>query len=217
MTGILFGLAPALRSSRPDLVEALKDSSRGAGTSERSGRLRGLLVVAEVALSVILLVTAALTIRSFVALQQVDVGFRPDRTLLVGVPLPPSRYATLEQRNLFGRALLERVKPLSGVRAVALGNGGLPFGGAQSLYAIDGQLVPEGQTVTVNLVSADYLQAMGIPLRRGRTLTDAEVDDGDRVALINEAARRLCPRERIRSGSASASRSWSGRPETGRC
>jgi putative ABC transport system permease protein len=193
LTGILFGLAPALRSSRPDLVEALKDSSRGAGTSERSGRLHGLLVVAEVALSVILLVTAALTIRSFVALQQVDVGFQPDRTLLVGVPLPPSRYATLEQRNLFGRALLERVKPLPGVRAVALGNGGLPFGGPQSLYAIDGQLVPEGQTVTVNLVSADYLQAMGIPLRRGRTLTDAEVDDGDRVALINEAARRLWP------------------------
>jgi putative ABC transport system permease protein len=191
VSGILFGLAPALRSSRPDLVEALKDSSRGAGTSERSGRLRGLLVVAEVALSVILLVTATLTIRSFVALQQVDVGFQPDATFLVGVPLQPRRYATLEQRNLFGRELLERVKSLPGVRAVALGNGGLPFGGPQSPYTIDGQPAPAGRTVTVNLISADYLRAMGIPLRQGRSLTDAEVDRGDGVALINEAARRL--------------------------
>jgi len=193
VTGVLFGLAPALRSSRPDLVEALKDSSRGAGTSERSGRLRGTLVVAEVALSVILLVTAALTIRSFVALQQVDVGFQPEGTLLVGVPLPPQRYVTLEQRNLFGRELLERVQSLPGVRAAALGNGGLPFGGPQTPYAIDGLPVESGQTVTVNLISADYLRAMGIPLRRGRTLTDAEVARGDRLALINEAARRLWP------------------------
>lgn len=191
LTGILFGLAPALRSSRPDLVEALKDSSRGAGTSERGGRLRELLVVAEVALSVVLLVTAALTIRSFVALQHVDVGFRPAGTLLVSVPLQPRRYATLEQRNLFGRELLERVKSLPGVRAVALGNGGFPFGGPQSPYTIGGQPGPAGGAVTVNLISADYLRAMGIPLRQGRPLTDAEVDRGDRVALINEAGRRL--------------------------
>ncbi len=191
LTGILFGLAPALRSSRPDLVEALKDSSRGAGTSERGGRLRGLLVIAEVALSVILLVTAVLTIRSFVALQRVDVGFQPEGTLLVSVPLQPRRYATLEQRNVFGRELLERVKSLPGVRAAALGNGGLPFGGPQSPYTIGGQPGPAGRAVTLNLISADYLRAMGIPLRQGRTLTDAEVDRGDRVALINEAARRL--------------------------
>src|SRR6266498_5719424 len=98
LTGILFGLAPALQSSRPDLVAALKDDARSSGASA-GGRTRAALVVIEVALSVVLLVGAGLTIRSFVALQQVDLGFRPERVMSVGLPLPPQRYATWEQRN----------------------------------------------------------------------------------------------------------------------
>src|SRR5262245_2126200 len=116
LTGILFGLAPALQSSRPDLVAALKDDARGSGASA-GGRTRAALVVIEVALSVVLLVGAGLTIRSFIALQQVDLGFRPERVMSVGLPLPPQRYATWEQRNRFARELLERVKSLEIGRA----------------------------------------------------------------------------------------------------
>jgi putative ABC transport system permease protein len=108
LTGILFGLAPALQASRPDLIDALKDRSSGAGP--RSGRLRSGLVVAEVALSVVLLISAGLTIRSFIALQQVDLGFRTDHLMQVDVPLPSARYPTLAQRNQFARQLLEGVR-----------------------------------------------------------------------------------------------------------
>jgi len=144
-------------------------------------------------LSMVLLVSAGLTIRSFIALQQVDLGFQPERVLMVGVPLPPKRYATLEQRNRFAQELVERVKNLPGVQAVTVGNGGMPFGGPQSTFAIDGQSESETRRITLHLVSADYLHALGIPLLRGRMLTEREIDDLKPVAVINEAAIGLWP------------------------
>jgi putative ABC transport system permease protein len=193
LTGILFGLAPALQASRPDLVETLKEAGRGAGAGARTGRMRSALVITEVALSVVLLVSAGLTIRSFIALQQSDYGFNPDHLLRLNLPLAPTRYRTLEQRNQFSRELLDRVKAIPGVDAVAIGTGGLPFGGPRSPFTIQGQPNGDKRPITVNFVSADYLRALGIPLRGGRTLTDHEVERGDRVALINEAARKLWP------------------------
>jgi len=193
LTGILFGLAPALHSSRPDLTDALKDAGRGSGATTQGGRTRAFLVVAEVALAVMLLVCAGLTIRSFIALQQVDLGFQTERVLMVGVPLPPKRYATLEQRNRFARELVERVKNLPGVQAVTIGNGGMPFGGPQSTFAIDGQSESETSRITLHLVGADYLRTLGIPQLRGRMLTEREIDDLDPVVVINEAAIALWP------------------------
>ena len=128
LTGILFGLAPALQLSRPNLVEALKDETRGSGASA-GARTRASLVVAEVALSLVLLVSAGLTVRSFIALQHVQLGFRPERVMTVNLPLPPKRYVTWDQRNRFAEELLQRVENLPGVQAAAIGNGGLPFGG----------------------------------------------------------------------------------------
>src|SRR5215813_8983862 len=192
LTGILFGLAPALQSSRPDLVAALKDDARSSSASA-GGRTRALLVVVEVTLSVVLLVSAALTIRSFIALQQVDLGFRPERVTTVGLPLPPTRYQTWEQRNRFAQELLERVKKLPGVQAVTIGIGGLPFGGPQSTFALEGQDNAERRRVTIHAVSADYLSALSIPLRRGRMLTDREISAAESLAVINEAAVKLWP------------------------
>jgi putative ABC transport system permease protein len=193
LTGILFGLAPALQASRPDLTDALKEAGRGSGTGPRTGRVRSALVVAEVALSVVLLVSAGLTIRSFIALQQVDLGFQSDHLLRVGVPLPPARYPTLEQRNRFAQQVLDRVKTVPGIEAATMGAGGLPFGGPRSGYAIQGHPESDERSVTVNFIGADHLRTLGIPLRSGRPLTDHEVDRGDRVALINESARKLWP------------------------
>ncbi len=193
LTGILFGLAPALRSSKPALTDALKEAGRGAGTGPSGTRLRNLLVVAEVTLSVVLLVSAGLTIRSFVALQQVELGFETGRLLRVGLPLAPARYGTLDQRNLFAEQLIDRLGALPGVEAVTIGVGGLPFGGPTSRYVIDGQAPSDERTVMVNFVGADYLRALAIPLRSGRMLTRDEVRRGDRVAVVNEAARKLWP------------------------
>jgi len=192
LTGILFGLAPALQSSRPNLVDALKDDSRGS-SAFAGAKTRSALVIAEVALSVVLLVSAGLTIRSFVALQQVELGFRPERVLVVGLPLLAQRYATLEQRNRFAQELLERVTNLPGVVAATIGRWGLPFGGPQSTFSIDGQQDSEARRIAIHAVAAGYLQTMGIPLRRGRMLTEHEVNSSQPLALINEAATRFWP------------------------
>jgi predicted permease len=193
LTGILFGLAPALQSARPDPAEALNDAPRGSGESGRGRRTRAVLVVAEVALSVVLLVGAGLTVRSFAALQRVDLGFQAERLLMVGLPLPPKRYASWEQRNRFADELLQRVRGLPGVQAASIGNGGTPFGGPQSPYAIEGVPVAEQRRMTLHLVGADYLRTLGIPLVRGRMLSEQDVAAARPMAVVNEAAARLWP------------------------
>jgi putative ABC transport system permease protein len=192
LTGILFGLVPALQCSRQDLVEALKDAARMSGASTAGGRTRNLLVVTEVALSVMLLVGASLTIRGFVNLQNTDVGFQPERVLMVGVQLPPKRYATYQQRVAFTQGLLDRVRALPGVESAAIGNGGMPFGGIGSRYTIEG-MAPAADPILLSLVSAGYPETLGIPLRLGRGITEQEVVHADGVALINEAAAKLWP------------------------
>jgi len=192
LTGIISGLVPALQSARSNLVEALKDESRASSTAA-GGNTRALLVIAEVALSMVLLVSASLTIRSFVAQQHVELGFEPKRVMAVGLPLPPKRYTTSEQRNRFARELLDRVRRLPGVAAATIGNGGLPFGGLQSTFSIDGRAEAETRRITLHAVGADYLRTVGIPLRQGRMLTEQEINGADHVAVINQAAARAWP------------------------
>ena len=193
LTGILFGLVPALRSSHPDLADALKDGGSGAGGSVRGQATRSGLVVVEVALSVILLTGASLAIRSFIDLLRTDPGFQPEKTLTMRVALQPDRYPTLEQRNAFDRDLLENISNLPGVQAAAIGNGGMPYSGWESSYSLEGQPRVGGQKVVVSLISSNYLQTLGIPLKRGRDFTSAEVENGMHVVLINESAARLWP------------------------
>src|ERR1043166_2845306 len=180
------------RCSRPDLVETLKEATKGSGPSASGGKTRRLLVVVEVALSVVLLVGASLAIRGFVNLQHTDVGFQPDRVLMVGLQLAPKRYATYEQRIAFTQNVLERVRSIPGAQSAAIGNGGLPCGGQQSGFSIEG-LAQTTQRMTVSLVSADYPQTLGIPLQAGRGLNNQEVARGEHVVLINTAAAKLWP------------------------
>jgi putative ABC transport system permease protein len=194
LTGILFGVAPAFRSSRPDLVEALKGGGSGAVGGVRGQAMRSWLVVAEISLSVFLLAGASLAIRSFVQILRTDPGFQPERTLRMDLTLPPRQYATLEQRNLFDRNLLESIMSLPGVQQAALGNGGMPYSGWQSSYSLEEQKPPsDDQKVVVSLISSKYPQTLGIPVKRGREFTAAEVENGMRVALINESAAKLWP------------------------
>jgi putative ABC transport system permease protein len=192
-TGILFGLVPALQCSRPNLVDSLKEGGRGASGSIQGQKTRRTLVVVEVALAVILLAASSLTIRNFQGLMKTDLGFHPEKTLMVNVPLAPKQYSTIERRNLFGQTLLDRVKNLPGVQAAAIGNGGMPFGGPQSPFTIAGVAPTSDKQINIGLISADYPQALGIALHRGRQLTDQDVTRGDHVALINETAAKLWP------------------------
>jgi putative ABC transport system permease protein len=193
LTGILFGLVPALRSSRPDLSDTLKDGGNGAGGSTRGQSVRSGLVVVEIALSVVLLAGASLTIRTFVQILRTDPGFQPEKTLTVSIDLQPKSYPTMEQRNILGRELIENVSSIPGVQAAAIGNGGMPYGGWQSAYVIEGHPRVEGQKLAISLVSGSYLRTLGIPLKRGRNFTSSEIENGMHVALINESAARLMP------------------------
>jgi len=191
-TGILFGLAPALRCSRPDLVDALKDSGRTA-SGAAGGRTRRALVVAEIALSVVLLMGASLTIRGFQRLLSVETGFHTDKVLMVAVQAAPKRYPTYEQRIALAERVLDAAADLPGVQSAAIGNGGLPFGGPRSTYTIAGQPREESRNLQLGLISAGYPQTMGVPLRAGRVMTRSEIAHATPVALINESAAKLWP------------------------
>jgi putative ABC transport system permease protein len=191
LTGVVFGLFPALKATRPDLTEALKDGARGAGTAEHSGRTAGWLVVAEVGLAVVLLLGGAQTARSFSALQRVDLGFRTERLAVVNFTVDRKRYDTFQKRNRFAQDFLERVSHLPDVEGAAMGNGGLPFGGPDSTYAIEGHADDGTRRMNVSLMSEDYIKTMGVPLRKGRMPTGREIDDALPVAVVNEAAAAL--------------------------
>jgi putative ABC transport system permease protein len=192
LTGIVFGLVPALQSSRPNLTDALKDAASGSSVAA-GGKTRAALVVTEVALSVALLVSAGMTARAFVALQQVDLGLQPEQIMTARLLLPPNRYDTAEKRDRFAAELLTRVADLPGVASATIGNGGLPFGGQESRYSIGGAAASEQQSILLQFGSADYLTTLGIALRAGRTFTTSEVADARAVALVNETAAKLWP------------------------
>jgi len=189
LTGVLFGLAPGLQSTRPDLNEALKDGGHASGLGGvRGARTRNALVVVEVALSIVLLVGASLTIRGFVELQSVDRGFSPQKTVQLRIPFVAQRYPTLAQRSALQRDFVERLKRVPGVAAATVG--AIPSFGGSSGVTIPGQPKPVDGMFT-NFVGTEYFETLGLALLAGRNLTEHEVARGDRVALISEAASKL--------------------------
>ncbi|HKP13610.1 MAG TPA: ABC transporter permease [Blastocatellia bacterium] len=188
LTGILFGLVPALQASKPDLNETLKDAGRGS--TGRRHVLRNVLVVAEVMMTVMLLVGAGLMVRSFYRLQQVDPGFNADNLLTFGVTLPPQKYKEAAQQIGFFEQLADRLRTLPNVEAVGISSG-LPLGnnGWQTSFVVDGQPPPEpGRTPLTEAAAAspEYFRALGITLLKGRNFTDADTKDVPRVALVDE-------------------------------
>ena len=216
-TGILFGLAPAF-SSRHVTHDALKEGGRGGTAGAGSQRLRSTLVVAEVALSLTLLVGAGLLIRSFLRLQEVDTGFRPDGVLTMRISLPEEKYAKVEQTRPFYRELLDRIRRLPGVDAAG-GATGLPLGGTgwSGTTTVDSQAVqPRDTTPEADQrpVFPGYFEAMGIPLVRGRYFEQRDNEKGAPVAIIDETmAKTYWPNEdaigkRIKQGGRQSTQPW---------
>ena len=193
LSGLVFGTAPALAAARADLQDRLKEGGR-TGTGARGQRTRGLLVVAELALALLLLVGAGLLLRSFARLMATNPGFDTARTVTMHVSLPSNDYPTDVARvNLF-RDLFARVESLPGVRAAG-GVSFLPLTGlgAATSFAIEGRPAPPiGQepTADVRAVAHDYFEAMGIRLVRGRLFTDRETPETAHVVIINETLAR---------------------------
>ncbi len=194
LTGVLFGLAPALEASRPNLNESLKEGGRGAVTSGRSHRLRDLFVVAEVALALVLLIGSGLMIRSLARLQSVDPGFDAKNLLTTKLLLPASKYGEDPQRKAFFKQLTERVRTLPGVRSVGAVSY-LPIAGlgAATGFVIEGRPpLPPGQQLVgdVRVVDGGYFGTMGIPFLQGRTFSERELTDESHVVIINETMAR---------------------------
>jgi predicted permease len=185
-TALLFGLAPALHGCVPNLVESLKSGARTAGAGHGQGMLRNGLVVAEVALSMMLLAGAALMMRTLVRLQAIDLGFRPDRVLTMRVPLSSTRYPDAPRRNTFFRDLLARVSGVPGVAAAGINSGFHPFGGWGVRVEVPGGR-QDTRRVGFNQIDPGYLKVFKVRLLAGRELSDQDVAGGQRVALVNEA------------------------------
>ncbi len=201
-TGVLFGLAPALGASRPDLVRMLRMSGT-AGNQGSSRRVlaglnvRGLLLVLQVSLSIVLLIGTALLIESVSRLRGVALGFNPSNVLTARISLAPSRYDTDQKRTSFFEQLIQRVGSSPGIRGAAaamflpmMGYAGTPVqDAAQPLLKLN-----ERPLATISIITPGYFRTLDIPLRRGRDFSERDKADAQRVAIIDEAlARRFWP------------------------
>jgi predicted permease len=211
LTAMLFGLAPAWHMSRLGQNYAqLKEGSRSDTEGHHRQRLRGLLVAAQVALALVLLVGAGLFLKSLGKLRDVDTGFRPQHVASASVALPPAQYSAEDKQAAFFHSALEKLSNTPGIEKAAVIEP-LPFSGDNSSasFQIEGRLArPDepGPHGGIRKVSADYFAAMEIPLRKGRYFTDADRKDSQPVAIIDEnLARQYWPNEdpigkRIRNG-----------------
>ncbi|HEX9367492.1 MAG TPA: ABC transporter permease [Vicinamibacterales bacterium] len=198
LTGIVFGLAPALQASKADLQEALKEGGRGTAGGGRAW-IRNTLVVAEVALSLLLLIGASLFVRSFVNLQEANGGFDAAPLMTMRFYMPNELYATPDSKVRRAGDILRRVEALPGVQAAFASNlVPLSGGGGFSQILIEGRAIEKGKEPGVELtgVSPHMLKTLGLPVIRGRELSDTEAMTKAPYAVINQAmAKRFWPKE----------------------
>jgi predicted permease len=192
LTGLIFGAIPAIRSSRAGVQGSLRMDNRGSSAS--FGRAASLLVVAEIAVAVLLVISAGLLIRSFAELLRVDPGFRSERIITARITPPETRYADAARTRLFYGELLTRVGALPGVQAVEA-TSHLPLVGGPGGFAfeVEGKPYVQGTgapTTAERTVTPGYLQTMGISLLRGRALADTDREHSLNVAVINETMAR---------------------------
>jgi len=195
ITGLIFGLAPALQAAHFNLNDTLKESGRDSAASSRGNRIRGFLVICEVAVSLILLIGAGLLINSFLRLRNVDPGFRAEKVLTMTIALPEVKYPDRAHRAIFYDELVRRVETLPGVTSAAvvsdvpLTNSGNSVG-----VSIEGRPDPAPDRVPIvitRMISSHYFKAMSIPLLKGRELNEGDKGDSPPVAVISETTARL--------------------------
>jgi putative ABC transport system permease protein len=217
LTGVIFGLAPALQAAQPRVNEALRESGR-AGAGARGQRLRNTFVVAEIAMALVLLTGAGLTLKSFWRLQAVESGFKSDGVLTLRMLLPFTTHPQPSQRAAFFRQVLDRIRALPGVAATGAvsripmapgNNSGTMTGENSAVRPNDPQVETE-----MRWASPEYFQTMGIALLSGRDFNDADAEGTLPVAIVDESfARRFYPDEdpigkRIKRGGPQSTRPW---------
>jgi putative ABC transport system permease protein len=196
VTGILFGLAPAIQASKPDLNETLKDGVGKAGVGRH--RLRAALIVAEISMSLVLLTGAGLLMKNFLTILKINPGINTDNVLTMGITLAPAKYENDARRRAFYDELMRRARSLPGVEAAALINN-LPLGQSDSSsgFLVEGVPDPppgQGFEGGYRVCTPDYFKTMGAPVVRGREFTEADTADSNPVIIVNETlAKRFWP------------------------
>ena len=198
-TMLVFGLLPALGASRPDLNGVLRDSAWGTTGGARRHWLRGMVVVSQIALSIVLLIGAGLLVESFRRLHSVELGFNPQHALTMGISLPPAKYPDDARRSRFVADVVERLKAMPGVRS-ATASLGLPLAiGVVAPFLADGQpIVPMGERPigVWTAVTPGYFKTIEIPLIEGRDFTDADDENAPKRVIVSRSlARRYWPDE----------------------
>ncbi|MEN3332443.1 MAG: hypothetical protein V7641_1808 [Blastocatellia bacterium] len=217
LTGLGFGILPALQASRTNLNETLKEGGRSAAGTGRQ-RSRSLFVVAEIALSLVLLAGAGLMMRSFLRLQQVNPGINPAGVMSMRINLPRIKYTEASRRNDYYQQLMERLRALPGVEAAGAVST-LPLSGntwGRSLTVEGFPVLSVGQAPLIqhNVITPGYFRTMGIPLLEGRDFTDADTENGPKITIIDQRlAREYWPNEsaigkRIRFGPPEGNEPW---------
>jgi putative ABC transport system permease protein len=197
LTGVIFGIIPAWRASRPNLNETLSDGGRQSGAASTRSPLRSALVITEVALALVLLICAGLLIKSVTRLRDVDPGFKPDRIVTMNVWLPGAKYPKAPDWNSFYNRMLDRIATIPGVEAAGL-TSVLPVSANwdRRTIEVEGQPKGAGENPDIDnyMVSPDYLRAMSISLVHGRALTAQDNENAPLVVLVSETmARKLWP------------------------
>jgi len=200
VTGLLFGVAPAWRATNMNLHDALKETGRGSSGGSGSTRFRNMLVAAEIALSMVLLMAAGLMIRTLSAMQTVDPGFRPDHVLSMRLSMATERYPDATQVRSFYRQVLDKISALPGVRSASISmslplqgsNFGMPFQIASHAQVP----ISEAPGAPYELVSHDFFETFGITLRKGRLFAERDDENAPRVAVVNETfVKQFLPKE----------------------
>jgi putative ABC transport system permease protein len=190
LSGILFGLVPALQASKPSLNDTLKDAGRGGSSHSRGRRIRSTLVVLEVAVALVLLAGAGLLIKSFALLQDVNVGFNRERLLTMQVFLPPAQYPRPEDQTAFFNAAVERLSALAGVASVsAVSHLPLAGGGPQFIFSVEGRPLPapsDAPLAHYRAITPGYFETMGVPLLKGRVFNQGDDQEAQQVVIINQ-------------------------------
>jgi putative ABC transport system permease protein len=188
-TGVLFGLAPALQVSRTNMAELLKESGRSGGAAARSRHFASTMVVAEVALTIVLLVAAGLMVRSYMKMASLELGFNTDNLLGGVIALAEPKWNDPATRTRFQEQLVERVRALPGIKSVTAASGFPLSGGAQMRVEIEGRPVVDRQrapTILAMSIADEYFQTLGLSLRRGRVFAPTDGQQGSEAAIVNE-------------------------------
>jgi predicted permease len=187
LTGIVFGISPALQSSRPDVAQVMQSSTRRMTAGVRGRRTHGMLIAGQLSLTLLLLVGAGTAMQGFVRMMRVNLGYDPHNTMSVGIPVHDNSYITWEARRAYFTQLLDKVRAMPEVVSAGLStNATPPNNGWEQRFEISGKPAAEQERARINFVSPEYFSVLHIPLLQGRIWDESETIHGTRLALINQ-------------------------------